>query len=179
MRNLVDDSKQYNYLNVKRWTKKIDIFSLDKIFVPINITNTHWTIAVVFMQSKEIKYYDSMHGNGSKYTSSLLKWIKDDAADKKGDKDYDISVWKTSNVPEAPLQHNGYDCGVFTIVCADYLLDHLPVNEDMYGQAHMYGLIKLTICHVQWFTIIVFVFLGFIFVTKLHAIYCEANLPIR
>ena len=35
---------------------------------------------------------------------------------------------------EIPKQDNGFDCGVFTIVCADYLLDNLPLN---YSQANM------------------------------------------
>jgi sentrin-specific protease 1 len=33
-----------------------------------------------------------------------------------------------------PQQQNGYDCGVFSIMCADYVSDNLPlsyVQEDM------------------------------------------------
>ncbi len=36
-----------------------DIFSLKYIFCPININNSHWTLAVIFMEAKKIQYYDS------------------------------------------------------------------------------------------------------------------------
>lgn len=45
----------YSYRNVKRWTKKIDIFEKDKIFCPVNIANTHWTMCVVHMTERRIQ----------------------------------------------------------------------------------------------------------------------------
>jgi sentrin-specific protease 1 len=53
----------YIYSKIKRWSKKFDIFSLNKIFCPVNISNSHWTLAVVFMDLQEIHYYDSMYVN--------------------------------------------------------------------------------------------------------------------
>jgi hypothetical protein len=61
-----DDLKlrgRYNYKMVKRWSKKVpgkDIFNLKYIFFPINLDNTHWTLAVIFMEDKQIRYYDSL-----------------------------------------------------------------------------------------------------------------------
>ena len=56
----------YNYEQVKRWSKKVptprDIFALKYIFCPINIGNSHWTLAVIFMETKKIQYFDSCHG---------------------------------------------------------------------------------------------------------------------
>lgn len=49
---------QYEYRNVKRWSKKVpgkDIFNLDKIFFPINQGRMHWVCAVAFMQEKRIQ----------------------------------------------------------------------------------------------------------------------------
>jgi Ulp1 family protease len=43
---------KYNYHNVKRWLNKVpgmNIFKLKNIFVPINIDNKHWTLAVIYM----------------------------------------------------------------------------------------------------------------------------------
>lgn len=125
------ENEVYNYKNVKRWTKKFDIESKDKIFFPVNIHNTHWTLAVVYMQKKEIHYYDSMSGSGRNYLNALLKWVVDDIQDKKS-KTLDPKEWKLL-APSAPQQRNGYDCGVFTITCADYITDNLPINE--YDQA--------------------------------------------
>ena len=70
----------YNYMNVRRWTKKVrglimyatffdyynqfDIFAMDKIFIPVNLNQAHWCLAVIFIQEQKIQYYDSMNGRG-------------------------------------------------------------------------------------------------------------------
>jgi sentrin-specific protease 1 len=56
-------SGMYEYSNVKRWSKKVpgkDIFGLEMIFFPINVSQSHWVCAVAFMQEKRIQFYDSM-----------------------------------------------------------------------------------------------------------------------
>jgi len=117
----------YKYESVKRWTKKFNIFEMDKLFFPINICNCHWTLAVVYPQNKRIEYFDSSRGNGQIYRDGLLRWIKDEA-----DKDelfLNIDEWKTySRSHEIPLQRNGWDCGMFAIIAADFLSDNLPLH---------------------------------------------------
>jgi len=49
---------RYNYDYVRRWTKRCNIFEMDKIFLPINHENNHWVLVVVFMMFKEIHIYD-------------------------------------------------------------------------------------------------------------------------
>lgn len=44
MEKLLNTDHCYNYDYVKRWSKKFDIFSLHRIFIPINLNNTHWTL---------------------------------------------------------------------------------------------------------------------------------------
>jgi len=129
------EREQYAYSNVRRWSKSFDVFSKDKIFIPVNIHNTHWTMAVVFIVKKEVHYYDSMSGSGRKYLSALQQWLKDEAKDKKG-VDLDTADWKLlDREPDVPQQSNGYDCGVFSIMCADYLSDDLPIGS--YSQSEM------------------------------------------
>ena len=53
---------EYEYRNVKRWSKKVpgkDIFALDKVFFPINVGEVHWVCACAYIQEKRIQYYDS------------------------------------------------------------------------------------------------------------------------
>ena len=64
---------RYTYGNVKQWPKKFDVFKKDKIFIPVNINNTHWTLLVVYIQRKEIHYYDSMNGRGKEYAKAAMK----------------------------------------------------------------------------------------------------------
>jgi sentrin-specific protease 1 len=128
---------KYAYSNVERWTKKFDIFARDKIFIPINISKSHWTIAVLFMKIKEIHYYDSsMDDLEMKYLEELRHWLIDDAKAKKG-LDLDTSDWKLIPQPQCPQQANGFDCGVFSIMIADFLTDDLPVMEGLYSQINM------------------------------------------
>jgi sentrin-specific protease 1 len=121
----------YNYANVRRWSKKIDVFAMDKVFFPINISNTHWTFAVVFMAKKTVAYYDSMSGSGKNYTDALLRWLVDEKKDKKNEQ-LDISTWttETKHRSTVPKQANGYDCGVFTTIGIDFLSDDLPLKYD-------------------------------------------------
>ncbi len=122
---------RYDYSKVKRWTKKFDVFEQEKIFFPVNLSNTHWTMAVIFVQKKEIHYYDSMSGSGQRQLNALLDWIVDEAREKKS-LTLDRNEWKLFGGHQLPTpqQENGYDCGMFSICCADYLSDDLPLEYD-------------------------------------------------
>ena len=83
------------------------------------------------IQKKEVYYYDSMHGNGKLYRDAMMKRVICEAKAKK------ITVneteWKSTAVETASQQFNGTDCGVFTILTANFLSDDLPVNEQTCG----------------------------------------------
>ncbi|RLV63485.1 hypothetical protein DV515_00018224 [Chloebia gouldiae] len=63
--------KTAGYQAVKRWTKKVDIFSVDLLLVPIHL-GVHWCLAVVDFRKKTITYYDSMGGINSEACRILL-----------------------------------------------------------------------------------------------------------
>ena len=50
----------------------MDIFSKKKIFIPINIGNSHWTLLLIDLMIKTISYYDS-YRNGGVYASHALR----------------------------------------------------------------------------------------------------------
>ena len=129
MHNLLIMDKGYKYKNVKNWSKSFDIFEMDKVFFPINIDNTHWAMAVVYIQGKKIHYYDSMYGNdGMQWMEGLLQWLVDEAKEKK-DITLDIKEWSlVGSQTRVPKQNNDFDCGVFAIICADFLSDDLPLD---------------------------------------------------
>ena len=128
---LVEDT--YNYDNVKRWTLKFDVFEKDKLFFPINILNRHWTCAVVFVNKKLICYYDSMGDSGDEYCNALRKWLVDEAFNKKGQV-LEPEKWIIKKTTGVPRQTNDYDCGVFSIICMDFLSDDLLLQ---YSQRDM------------------------------------------
>ena len=102
----------YNYEQVRRWSKKVttprDIFTLKYIFFPINIRNIHWTLAVIFMETKEIQYFDSCHGTDWEKMKGLLQYLKDEYRATHDGEEMDATEWEL--VPcksDTPRQKNG------------------------------------------------------------------------
>ena len=127
---------EFCYERVTSWTKTLNIFALDKIIFPINIKNTHWTLACVYMQRKEIHYFDSLSPNGEIYTNALLQWVEEESIKKK--EYFDKREWKLIDCEDNPKQDvHSVDCGVFVIACADFLIDDLPINISSYSQDQM------------------------------------------
>jgi sentrin-specific protease 1 len=114
---------------VKGYTRNIDIFNFDLLFIPTNIKNMHWTMIVVKMQSKEIHHYDSMSGEGTIYTTLVKDWLVREMFLKKN-QELKISEWKVmtkeAGVPQQKT--NGNECGVFAMMCADFVSDNLPMT---------------------------------------------------
>jgi len=130
------DEGGYKYSNVKRWSTrfKINIFELSKVFFPVNISNNHWTMAMVDMKKKQVCYYDSFHAKGDKYLNGLMNYVVDEGLAKHNIV-VDRSEWTfISANNSSPMQTNGCDCGVFSIMCADFLSDDLPLS---YHQSEM------------------------------------------
>ena len=133
MEKLLDAGAGYNYALVRRWTKKFDVFALERVFVPVNIGNTHWCLAVVHVQRRRVQYYDSMGGGGRVYLDALQRWLGDEWRQKKGDAapaaPPDFGAWpKVPTTRDTPRQENGSDCGVFACACADYLAEDLDLD---------------------------------------------------
>lgn len=134
----------FNYDNVKRWARKKipeeaggDICQLRKMFFPIHISGVHWFCIVADMEKKTIKAYDSLgddHRTG--ICNDIFKYLVYES------RNFDSSRpaicrsdWEVGRpYVTTPQQDNGYDCGVFTILAADFLSLDLPLdytNEDI------------------------------------------------
>lgn len=111
---------------VKRWTKKVDLFSHDLILIPVHLEN-HWVLATVCMKNFMINYYDSMSGCKKEVLVALHKYLEDEMKDKKGEV-LDTSKWASNVVKDIPQQKNGYDCGVFTCKYAERLSLNKPFD---------------------------------------------------
>ena len=74
----VEKRGKYNYDQVFRWSGQ-NLFQMKYVFAPINLDNTHWTLAVIFMDEKRIQYYDSKWDEkkrGSVFLDGLLEYLK-------------------------------------------------------------------------------------------------------
>ncbi|KAL9184884.1 hypothetical protein ACHAXT_002661 [Thalassiosira profunda] len=127
-----DTSKRgvYSYANVKKWSDNApggDIFALKYIVCPINLDNLHWTSAVIFMEQKRIQYYDSMGGTIDAKLLGLMQYLRDEHKEKK-ESELDISEWRLVRcTSDTPQQRNGFDCGVFTCLFADFISKDCPL----------------------------------------------------
>ncbi len=126
---LVDEGG-YNYANVRRWTirAKVNIFERDLVIIPVNVNNNHWTLLVIDMEAKEIRYYDSMVSKAAaaKYTKAAMDYLVDEAKDKNKPIP-DPDEWRLL-ISSAPQQKDFFNCGVYTIVNADLLASGLQLN---------------------------------------------------
>ncbi|XP_022597661.1 sentrin-specific protease 1 [Seriola dumerili] len=122
------------YSAVRRWTKKMDIFSKDILLVPVHL-DVHWCLSVVDFRKKAIMYFDSMGGNNHEACKILFAYLQQESKDKKG-KELETSGWSlhSKKRSEIPQQMNGSDCGMFTCKYADYITKDKPIT---FTQKHM------------------------------------------
>ncbi|XP_039250119.2 sentrin-specific protease 1-like [Styela clava] len=108
-----------SYTSVRRWTKKVDIFSKDIVLYPIHL-GVHWCLAVVDFISKQIRYYDSMGGANRECLEILKNYLLCEHKNKKGS-EINLSDWQLLSMSDIPQQMNGSDCGVFACKFAEYI----------------------------------------------------------
>lgn len=114
------------YDSLKRWTKKVDIFSHDYILVPIH-RGMHWCMAIIDMNEKVIRYYDSMDGRFPQCADALLTYLQKESMDKKK-QPFDTSGWVKEHAEKIPQQNNGSDCGMFACMYAEYVSRNAPIS---------------------------------------------------
>jgi Ulp1 family protease len=137
---LYKDAGCYEYASVRRWTapgrlraigqSQTCILDCDKIFIPINQSNMHWTVAVVDLRNERFEYFDSLLGEDSECLEFLSRYIVDEFRDKRGEDRQDILEWKRLYPKNIPRQANGYDCGVFLTYFANYLALDAKLNVE-------------------------------------------------
>ncbi|XP_020355170.1 sentrin-specific protease 5 [Oncorhynchus kisutch] len=119
------------YEGVKRWTKKVDLFSKRLLLIPIHL-EIHWSLITVDIANHHIHYYDSQ-GIVFKYTmENILTYILSEAEEKK--QTAYQKGWKTIISKGIPQQKNDSDCGVFILEYCKCLALKEPLQftqEDM------------------------------------------------
>lgn len=115
------------YQGVARWAKrkKLNLFDLDIVLVPINVLNTHWALACINNVDATIQYIDSLTTTGNYSAVKLLATYMSEEAKRLNVKapEYELH----GNV-KSPQQNNGSDCGVFTCTNARFRAQRRPSN---------------------------------------------------
>jgi sentrin-specific protease 1 len=66
------------------------------------------------MQEPECRPPHSIQGREPETVEALARWVADEYRNKRGE-EVDTSSWPRRYEADIPEQHNGWDCGVFTL----------------------------------------------------------------
>ncbi|CAL1547302.1 unnamed protein product [Lymnaea stagnalis] len=117
---------------VKRWTKKVDIFAMKYIIIPVHL-GMHWCLCIVDIDNKAITYYDSMGGKNHNCLRAVLSYLKDESTAKNYSQ-FKESEWQIQHAENNPHQMNGGDCGMFMCKYAEYITRGKAIT---FTQEHM------------------------------------------
>lgn len=127
--------QQEGYKAVRRWTRKVDLFSNDIVLVPVHSENVHWCLAVIDLRYFKILYYDSLGKSNQNVLDTLEKYLKSESLDKR-QQPFDTAGFLIDSIPadKLPQQKNCSDCGVFCCMFAEYISRD---EEISFSQAQM------------------------------------------
>ncbi|XP_059799880.1 sentrin-specific protease 5 [Hypanus sabinus] len=103
-------TKGYN--GVKRWTKKVDLFSKSLLLIPIHL-EIHWSLLTVDLPNRKICLYDSQGIHFNSCVQNILKYLKTEAGERNCPTF--LEGWKAFATTCIPQQKNDSDCGVFVL----------------------------------------------------------------
>jgi len=72
---------RYDYEAVRRWTAKEVVLKARKILIPVNITDAHWSLAVVVPAAGLVELYDSLGNAPVMMGMHIARWAKKQAAE--------------------------------------------------------------------------------------------------
>ena len=81
MTKLLEENGKYTYEKVLTWSNachKGNLFCLEYIYFVVNIGNMHWTLVVVHIPTKQIRYYNSMGKSGQRYMDAVYHYLDDE-----------------------------------------------------------------------------------------------------
>lgn len=109
-----------SYESVRRWTKKVDLFSYPLIFIPINISNVHWVLGAIDLKYHSLYYLDSLYKQAThdnSYFQIIISYLENEWKNKKGSVScpFNFGSFHRESPIYIPRQENGYDCGMFLI----------------------------------------------------------------
>ncbi|CAI0406026.1 unnamed protein product [Linum tenue] len=139
------------FLRVLKWTRKVDLFGKDYVFIPVNF-GLHWSLLVIchpgeVASFKEedvekslrvpcILHMDSIKGTHAGLKNLVQSYLWEEFKQRHKDASEDVSS-KFMNlrfVPlELPQQENSFDCGLFLLHYLELFLSEAPVNFNLFS----------------------------------------------
>ncbi|XP_064986288.1 probable ubiquitin-like-specific protease 2B isoform X2 [Musa acuminata AAA Group] len=135
------------FLRVRKWTRKVNIFEKDYIFIPVNF-NLHWSLLIIChpgevanLEDNEIDsdkvpcilHMDSIKGSHSGLKNIIQSYMWEEWKERHPETTEDDSL-KYLNLRfvslELPQQENSFDCGLFLLHYVELFLEEAPVSFD-------------------------------------------------
>ncbi|XP_078463279.1 sentrin-specific protease 5-like isoform X2 [Lampetra planeri] len=114
--------KRRGYDGVKRWTKKVSVFSRRLLLLPLHL-GLHWALGVVRLQTHEISLCDSAPSPATTACLTIMSRYLTEEAKARDRPDLKVP-WSIHLPKNLPRQMNGNDCGVFVLeYCRCLVLD--------------------------------------------------------
>ncbi|KAG7653697.1 Ulp1 protease family C-terminal catalytic domain [Arabidopsis suecica] len=134
------------FLRVRKWTRKVDMFGKDYVFVPVNF-NLHWSLIVIchpgevanrtdldLDDSKKVPcilHMDSIKGSHAGLKNLVQSYLCEEWKERHKETSDDISS-RFMNLRfvslELPQQENSFDCGLFLLHYLELFLAEAPLN---------------------------------------------------
>ncbi|KAG2241286.1 hypothetical protein Bca52824_096732, partial [Brassica carinata] len=134
------------FLRVRKWTRKVDMFGKDYIFVPVNFS-LHWSLIIICHPGEVanctdldlddspkvpcILHMDSIKGSHAGLKNLVQSYLCEEWKERHKDTPDDISS-KFMNLRfvslELPQQENSFDCGLFLLHYLELFLAEAPQN---------------------------------------------------
>ncbi|KAF7817030.1 putative ubiquitin-like-specific protease 2B [Senna tora] len=135
------------FLRVRKWTRKVNLFEKDYIFIPVNF-NLHWSLIVIchpgevvtfneecldeLLRVPCILHMDSIKGSHSGLQNLIRSYLWEEWKERQKDKweeDLSSRFFNMRFLPLAlPQQENSYDCGLFLLHYLELFLAEAPEN---------------------------------------------------
>ncbi|KAK8705542.1 hypothetical protein V6N13_049142 [Hibiscus sabdariffa] len=134
------------FLRVHKWTRKLDMFGKDYIFIPVNF-NLHWSLLVICHLGEVVTFkdedlaksskvpcilhMDSIKGNHAGLKNLVQSYLWEEWKERHKETSEDLSS-KFVNLRfvslELPQQENSFDCGLFVLHYLELFLAEAPPN---------------------------------------------------
>ncbi|KAL3515485.1 hypothetical protein ACH5RR_022387 [Cinchona calisaya] len=141
------------FQRVRKWTKKVNLFEKDYLFIPVNFS-LHWSLIVV-CHPGEVAYYrdevveksskvpcvlhmDSIRGIHRGLKNLFQTYLLEEWRERHNDLFEDVST-NFLSLPyislELPQQENSFDCGLFVLYYVERFLQQAPANFSPLNEA--------------------------------------------
>jgi len=125
----------YDYAGVRQWGSRngLDIASVDRILIPVNLESVHWVLVVVDVQHRHFLFFESLGGTAAAVLGTVRQWLTDEVQSRLGSgvaDSWDIGSWEGVIDVGFSRQVDRGSCGVFVMAAADYFALGAPLVFD-------------------------------------------------